>query len=383
MAAGVNVAKGADGVFGIDTYYAVQTFQRYHNLAVTGIIDLATARALGFDDPMVNWHDARLGSSGSFVTRAEQALMAAGVNVAKGADGAFGIDNYYAVQTFQRYHNLPVTGIIDVATARALGLFETTATTTAAPASASARTSTSVPSTTTTTTTTTTPSTTTPTDCRTCIGICTDIGVCTVDDHVDHDPVDHDHVDHDTTTSPRPQPQHPPHPTSPRAQPQHPPHPTSPRAQPQHPPHPTSPRAQPQHPPHPTSPRAQPQHPPHPTSPRAQPQHPPHPTSPRAQPQHPPHPTSPRAQPQHPPHPTSPRAQRRQRDVGDPPIGLRLRRTFRGQRGPWRARHAWLDTGDRQPAWSGRDWMATHSDAQLWFANVMARDHALLEGATG
>ena len=115
------VRGGATGDFTMYTSYAVQTFQRHHNLPVTGTIDLATARALGlFNDPMVNWHDARLGSSGSFVTRAEQALIAAGVNVAKGADGVFGIDTYYAVQTFQRYHNLAVTGIIDLATARAL-----------------------------------------------------------------------------------------------------------------------------------------------------------------------------------------------------------------------------------------------------------------------
>ena len=166
MDAGVFVRGGATGRYDVYSYYATQTFQRRNGLPVTGIVDVATARALGLfdlDDPVVTWRDLRLGSTGDAVTRAERALIAARVHVSNGADAVFGIDTYYAVLTYQRYHGLPVTGIIDRATADSLGLFGTPAAsvllaTAVAPA---ARVAAPIPTTTSTTSTTT--STTTPT----------------------------------------------------------------------------------------------------------------------------------------------------------------------------------------------------------------------------
>ena len=164
MNAGIFVRGGSSGSFDVYSMYAVQTFQRRKGLPVTGIVDVATARALGlFDlnDPVVTWRDLRLGSTGDAVTRAERALIAARVFVRNGANSVFGIDTYYAVQTYQRYHGLPVTGIIDRATADSLGLFGTpaasvllaTAVAPAAPVAAPAPTTTSTTSTTTSTTT--------------------------------------------------------------------------------------------------------------------------------------------------------------------------------------------------------------------------------------
>jgi hypothetical protein len=52
IAADIELAGGADGVYGNDTMAAVAEYQRDHDLQVTGAVDLATARALGVvDDP--------------------------------------------------------------------------------------------------------------------------------------------------------------------------------------------------------------------------------------------------------------------------------------------------------------------------------------------
>ena len=68
------------------------------------------------------WPELRINASGRLVAEAQQALIDAGVFVRGGATGQFDIYTYYAVRTFQRYNGLTVTGYIDAATARKLGL---------------------------------------------------------------------------------------------------------------------------------------------------------------------------------------------------------------------------------------------------------------------
>ena len=126
MNRGVFVRGGATGVFDTYTWYAVNTFQRHNGLRVTGVIDVATARRLGLFDlanPTVDWTDIRRWATGPLVTKAQQLLMSRGVFVRGGATGVFDSYTWYAVNTFQRYNALRVTGVIDIATARKLGMF--------------------------------------------------------------------------------------------------------------------------------------------------------------------------------------------------------------------------------------------------------------------
>lgn len=64
------------------------------------------------------------GSEGEIVAAVQQALIAADVEVAGGADGVYGNDTMAAVAEYQRSHDaLLVTGAVDMATARALGVY--------------------------------------------------------------------------------------------------------------------------------------------------------------------------------------------------------------------------------------------------------------------
>jgi len=70
------------------------------------------------------WVDVARGASGATVTRIQQALIANGASIV--ADGQFGPATETAVRNFQTAHALAVTGIVDAATATALGLVNTT-----------------------------------------------------------------------------------------------------------------------------------------------------------------------------------------------------------------------------------------------------------------
>jgi peptidoglycan hydrolase-like protein with peptidoglycan-binding domain len=63
-----------------------------------------------------------VGSRGPAVASAQRALIARGIAVVGGADGVFGRYTESAVKTFQQRSALPVTGRVDVVTARLLGL---------------------------------------------------------------------------------------------------------------------------------------------------------------------------------------------------------------------------------------------------------------------
>jgi peptidoglycan hydrolase-like protein with peptidoglycan-binding domain len=167
MARGIYVRGGATGIFDGWTKNAVINFQRRNGLPVTGVIDHGTARRLGlFDvsDVQTNWRDLRLFTVGPLVASAERGLIAAGYAVNGAANNVFDKYTYYAVRRFQAARGLPVTGVINLTTARALGMFGAPATAqvsvlsvAAAPApSTTSITSITAPATTSTTTTTTT-----------------------------------------------------------------------------------------------------------------------------------------------------------------------------------------------------------------------------------
>lgn len=136
---GVTVAGGADGIFGPATANALKQFQSSRGLSATGRVDQATADALnagaapspspaaspsGGTSPSTAAPGgfASFGERGDRVRALQQALLDAGIEVPGGADGIFGAQTAGAVMTFQRREGLTVTGVVDAATAAALGL---------------------------------------------------------------------------------------------------------------------------------------------------------------------------------------------------------------------------------------------------------------------
>ena len=115
IARGINLPTGADGYYNDLTMYAVQTFQRSVGLAPGGRIDEQTARALGLIG--ATWPTVGRGAVGSTVRQVESALIARGISVRGGVDGVFDVWLVYAVNTFQRHNGLPVSGVVDIATA--------------------------------------------------------------------------------------------------------------------------------------------------------------------------------------------------------------------------------------------------------------------------
>ena len=135
IAAGVWVAGGADGDFGPATKTAVTNFQRWNGLDTTGTVTSATSKALGLDGsapaaapspapaaaPAASGSSQivglRIGSVGPAVKALQTALIAAGITVRGGADGAFGPMTRDALVSFQRANGLASSGTVDQATA--------------------------------------------------------------------------------------------------------------------------------------------------------------------------------------------------------------------------------------------------------------------------
>ena len=126
IAAGIPVAGGADGVYGPATRRAVSAFQSTRGLPTTGEVDEATAQALASSGSGGSSGTAyvglRQGASGQAVKDIQRSLVKFGVYLADGADGDFGPGTARGVRQFQAWNGLSVTGVVDAATAKRLGL---------------------------------------------------------------------------------------------------------------------------------------------------------------------------------------------------------------------------------------------------------------------
>ena len=143
-AAGMNVKGGIDGSFGSGTTATLQAFQALKGLPVTGLLDSATASALGLIAPIVaptttvptapaavsatavpvltSTTLPKRGNRGENVRALQKALIAAGVELKGGADGIFGGATFVALQKFQTANGLEITGSLTPPTAIKLGL---------------------------------------------------------------------------------------------------------------------------------------------------------------------------------------------------------------------------------------------------------------------
>jgi peptidoglycan hydrolase-like protein with peptidoglycan-binding domain len=125
---GVGVKYGVDGHFGSATRASVKAFQAYKGLPVTGVVDRATAQALGLANaPAFNAASASSsgamfarGAVGDRVRHLQRSLINVGIPVAGGADGVFGPATESAVRAYQRSRGLVATGRADAATLSAL-----------------------------------------------------------------------------------------------------------------------------------------------------------------------------------------------------------------------------------------------------------------------
>jgi peptidoglycan hydrolase-like protein with peptidoglycan-binding domain len=116
---GLTVAGGVDGVFGPGTETAVKSFQSSSGITPTGVVDDATALALGLASS--DMLGLAQGNRGPAVRSLQQALVDAGIVVAGGVDGVFGPGTAAGLKTFQTTKGLTGTGVVDAATAAALG----------------------------------------------------------------------------------------------------------------------------------------------------------------------------------------------------------------------------------------------------------------------
>jgi peptidoglycan hydrolase-like protein with peptidoglycan-binding domain len=134
MKAGLQVAGGADGIFGPATEAALKQFQRTNGLAVDGRVGPQTLAALakvgnapapsGGTPPAASsgYVGLKIGARGAAVAAVQRAILNLGWHVPGGADGIFGTATQSVVMLVQRTNGIAASGEIDAATARALGL---------------------------------------------------------------------------------------------------------------------------------------------------------------------------------------------------------------------------------------------------------------------
>jgi len=122
--AGVALKGGADGVFGANTQAALKQYQQALGLAVSGVVDAATAGALAQGRTVsagpTGMAGLKSGALGDTVRSLQQALAKAGVSVRGGADGIFGPATTQALKSFQQSQGLNPSGVVDDATVAAL-----------------------------------------------------------------------------------------------------------------------------------------------------------------------------------------------------------------------------------------------------------------------
>jgi peptidoglycan hydrolase-like protein with peptidoglycan-binding domain len=134
VAHGFKTKGDRDGTFGVNTVNALASFQYEKRIKVNGRVDEATLAALGTPAPLPaaaapaaaatggGLGFAAYGERGVRVTTLQRALVNAGITVRGGADGIFGSGTASAVMAFQKARGIRATGVVDQATAEALGL---------------------------------------------------------------------------------------------------------------------------------------------------------------------------------------------------------------------------------------------------------------------
>lgn len=141
---GFTLKGGATGIFDKRTLATLKSFQKVVGLKVTGLIDAATAQVLKISlvpaapvpaVPAAATPLPAFGARGEGVSALQRALVAKGVNLSGGVDGIYGNGTKQAVVTFQQRNNIPATGVVDTATAIALGLIAAPAPAAPAPSS--------------------------------------------------------------------------------------------------------------------------------------------------------------------------------------------------------------------------------------------------------
>ncbi|MEL6893343.1 MAG: peptidoglycan-binding protein [Actinomycetota bacterium] len=130
---GITVRGGADGIFGPGTKAGVEAFQASRGLPVTGVVDPATADAIaaggaadaGSTDAggglPAGIADLARGAEGALVEQLQNALVDKGVWLAA-TNGRFDGATERGLRQFQKWNGLTVTGTINPATLKALGL---------------------------------------------------------------------------------------------------------------------------------------------------------------------------------------------------------------------------------------------------------------------
>ena len=110
-----------DGIYGINTKYAVMNYQKSHGLLIDGIAGPHTLGSLfsssssrGSNSPYIN-----RGDSGQAVKNVQSKLQSIGY-LHGSVDGIFGPQTESAVMSFQRAHNLAADGIVGPKTESAL-----------------------------------------------------------------------------------------------------------------------------------------------------------------------------------------------------------------------------------------------------------------------
>ncbi|NQV97164.1 MAG: peptidoglycan-binding protein [Acidimicrobiaceae bacterium] len=121
---GFSLKGGPNGVFSSTTRSTLKTFQKVVGFKATGALDEPTAKFLGLVAPAQI--DPKtlpaIGSTGDAVWSLQQALINNNILLKGGADGIYGIATTIAVTKFQSARSLPITKVLDNATALALGL---------------------------------------------------------------------------------------------------------------------------------------------------------------------------------------------------------------------------------------------------------------------
>jgi peptidoglycan hydrolase-like protein with peptidoglycan-binding domain len=124
MARGFSIKGGVTGTYSDATRSALKSLQKVAGFKATGTLDEKTAKFLGLVDVVALSSSSlpAVGATGDAVWSVQQALINNGFAVKGGADGKFGLATTIALGKFQSAKGLPLTKVVDEATAIALGM---------------------------------------------------------------------------------------------------------------------------------------------------------------------------------------------------------------------------------------------------------------------